>query len=131
MFGSILEVGSAFDWISPLVSVIGDVVNGPSYTFLIPQNCGHSGREIIRLLRQRGVNSWGHMIVQGTIMISVRQTQARWAQHILAQAGIPTEADLATGFVTSSPRTTTKPGRSGERSGLGQTLREIGDIRIF
>ena len=92
LFDDILEIGAAFDWISPVGSLIGDALNGPSHTFLIPYNCGYSGREISRLLKRRGVPSWGHMVIKGTIMISVRQTQARWAEHVLAQAGVPLES---------------------------------------
>ena len=91
LFDDLLEIGSAFDWISPVGSLIGDTLNGPSHTFLIPYDCGYSGREIARILKRRGVNSWGAMVVKGTLMLSVRQTQARWAQHVLDRAGILVE----------------------------------------
>jgi len=91
MFDKLLEIGSAFDWISPVAAIIGDTLNGPSHTFLIPIHASPmTGREIARLLKRRGVDSWGHMIVSSTLMISVRQAQAKWAQHILDRAGIPT-----------------------------------------
>lgn len=85
----LLEIGSAFDWISPVGSLVGDMVNGPSHTFLIPQDCGRSGRDLERLLRAKGVKTWGLMQVKGTIMISVQKRQERWASHLLRQAGVP------------------------------------------
>ena len=92
MFDTILGIGSSFDWISPLASVLGDLMNGPSYTFLIPYGSSPlSGREIGWMLSKRGVKSWGHMVVTGTFMVSVRLGQARYAQHLLEQAGVPIE----------------------------------------
>jgi len=89
MFDRILKFGANFDWISPLIAIGQDIINGPSYTFLIPANCGWTGREIISLLRRNGIKTWGHMIVNDTLMISVRQTQAQWATFVLERAGIP------------------------------------------
>lgn len=95
MLDKILEVGAGFDWISPLASVIGDMVNGPSHTFLIPYGSSPlSGREIEIMLKRRGVNTWGLMVVSGTLLISVKAHQARWAQYLLEQAGIPIETPL-------------------------------------
>lgn len=76
----LLEIGSSLDWISPVAGWIGDVINGPSHTFLIPVGCGYSGNEIARMLRRRGVRSWGRMVVDGTIMVSVRKSQENWAR---------------------------------------------------
>jgi len=92
MLDTILGIGCSFDWISPLASVLGDMLNGPSHTFLIPyDSCPLSGREVAWMLNKRGVKSWGHMVVSGTFMISVKLSQARWAQHLLEQAGVPIE----------------------------------------
>lgn len=84
-----VEVLAATDVISPVLAAIQDVVNGPSHTFLIPYNCGWSGYEIASLLRSQGIETWGHMIVNRMIMITVRLPQARWAWGILAREGIP------------------------------------------
>ena len=89
MFDRILKFGATFDWISPLIAIGQDIANGPSYTFLIPANCGWTGREIINLLRRNGIKTWGHMIVNDTFMISVRKPQAQWATYVLERAGIP------------------------------------------
>jgi hypothetical protein len=96
MIDKFLEVGAGFDWISPLLGFLGDAMNGPAHTFLIPWNsCPMSGHEVKRLLRKRGVKSWGVMIVSGTLMVSVKLNKARWAQHLLEQAGVPIENPIA------------------------------------
>jgi len=77
MLEELLELGTIFDWISPTLSIAQDLANGPSHTFLIPQDCGWTGMEIAHLLRRRGIKTWGHMIVNGTFMITVRQPQGR------------------------------------------------------
>ena len=92
MLERFLEIGASFDWISPLASILGDLLNGPSHTFLIPNgNSPLSGREIGYMLGKRGVRCWGLMVVSGTLMVSVRLSQARWTQHLLEQAGVPIE----------------------------------------
>lgn len=95
MIDTLLEVGTSFDWISPVLGFLGDILNGPSHTFLITYaSCPLSGHEIARMLHKRGIKSWGHMIVSGTVMITVRLEKARWAQHLLEQAGVPIENPL-------------------------------------
>jgi len=87
--GDLLQLGTVFDWISPMCSIVQDVANGPSHTFMIPQDCGWTGSEIARLLQRRGIKTWGHMIVNGTIMITVRRPQAEFARYLMGQAGLP------------------------------------------
>lgn len=81
-------LGSIFDWISPLVAEIQDVYYGPHKTFLIPHKCGRSGRSIVEHLRRHGITTWGHMIVNDRIMISVKNAQVDWAKYLLAREGI-------------------------------------------
>ena len=105
MIDTILGIGASLDWISPLASVLGDLMNGPSHTFLIPYAASPlSGREVSWLLGKRGVKSWGHMVVSGTLMVSVRLGQARWAQHILEQEGVPIENPLPAQAGQSVPK---------------------------
>jgi hypothetical protein len=85
----LLEFGTTFDWISPLIAEVNDMTNGPSHTFLIPEDCGWSGRAVERLLRDHGIKTWGLMIVDHMILITVRQAQARWAQYLLDRERIP------------------------------------------
>ena len=92
-----LEIGSMFDGISPTLAFFQDIFNGPSHTFLIPHDCGRSGREIETLLTGNGIRVWGQMIVNRTIMLTVRQTQARFAQYLLDRAGIPVETPYGGG----------------------------------
>ena len=99
MLHQLLKMGSTFDWISPLLGFFQDAANGPSHTFLIPNDSGWSGREIERLLRQSGVGTWGLMIVGDTLMVSVRAPQAAWAQSLLLKKGVPIEGPM----VDSSP----------------------------
>ena len=142
MLDPILEIGASFDWISPLAGFLGGFLNGPSYTFLIPyEGCPLSGREIAWMLGKRGVKSWGHMIVSGTFMISVRLAQARRAQHYLEQAGVPIKNPLP-----AQERTRRRRGRrsrkgsarrrqgttqSGDLGGIVEAVNEILDTRLF
>lgn len=89
MLDKALGIVSCFDWISPLAAWIQDIANGPSFTFLIPCDCGWTGHEIQRLLNRRGIHTWGHMIVEDTIMLTVRQCDYRRAAALLDSAGLP------------------------------------------
>jgi hypothetical protein len=94
MLDKLLELGSVFDWISPVAGMIQDRINGPAHTFLIPVDCGWSGFDIEHLLKRYGIKSWCRMIVNGHIMITVRLAKAPWAQYLLLQAQIPIEYGL-------------------------------------
>jgi len=89
MLDRLLEFGTVFDWISPLIAEVQDVTNGPAHTFLIPEDCGWSGRAVERLLKDQGIKTWGLMIADNMILITVRQAQARWAQYLLDRERIP------------------------------------------
>lgn len=89
MLDKLFEISQYFNWISPLLACIQDVINGPAYTFLIPEDCGWSGLQIERMLRENGVRIWGQMIFRRTIMFTVREAQVKWAQHLLQREGIP------------------------------------------
>lgn len=91
MLDKVLEIGSAPDWVSPLIAMVQDRVNGPSHMFLIPDDCGWSGMEIKRMLEGHGVQTWGLMIVDHLITISVRLEQATYAQHLLLRERIAIE----------------------------------------
>ena len=142
MIDKLLEVGAGFDWISPLLGFLGDVMNGPSHTFLIPyDSCPVSGHEIGRMLRKRGVKSWGRMIVSGTIMVSVCLEKARWAQQILEQAGVPIENPLPEPVrrqsarrrraAPGSMRSGSGPRRRGEAGAIVDAVSEILDTPLF
>jgi hypothetical protein len=85
----ILEFGSMFDWISPVLAMLGNVAHGGGYTFLIPMDySAWTGREIERFLRGNGINTWGAMIVDGIIMITTEKQDAALASYLLEQSGI-------------------------------------------
>ena len=118
----------------PSVGLLGGVIKNYCPRLKLAVALSHqpgNEKEVSRLLKRRGVDSWGHMIVKGTIMISVRQTQARWAQHLLDQAGIPLENHLAGEQASQSPQTRPKSHRGEQSDSLGDALREIGDLRLF
>jgi hypothetical protein len=88
LFDTALDVGTTFDWISPVLSIAGDVAHGGGRTFFIDQGCGWTGGEIVNLLRRHGIKSWGRMIVNGRIMFTVRKSDADRARRLLADAGL-------------------------------------------
>lgn len=102
MFNKLLEFGRSFDWISPLIAQIQNVANGPHRTFLISGGSGWSGRRIGRMLNQHGVQYWGMMIVEGELMLTVRQQQAGWTQYLLQREGIPLLNPLPSGRVAEA-----------------------------
>ena len=85
-----LGIGASFDWISPLASVLGDLAHGGGYTFTFPA-CHMTPVEVEKLLRSRGITTWGLMHTAGTTMLSVRKQDAARAYSILEQAGVPIE----------------------------------------
>ena len=91
MIDEALNVGSTFDWISPVLASAQDIVNGPSHTFLIPDQCGWSGYGIRDLLHRSGVQTWGLMIVSDTLMVSIPKERSSWAFTVLSRNGIPVE----------------------------------------
>ena len=118
LFDKLLEFGSVFDWISPLIAEVKDHANGPAHTFVIPEAGGWSGREIEAQLRSRGIKTWGLMIGDGMIMITVRLAQAWWAQYLLEQARIP----IAYGLLDERPSTTARRSPKKRRSNPLQSL---------
>ena len=80
--------GTCFDWISPVLAILGNIARGPSTVFLVDMSCGYTGREVITYLRQYGVETWGHMIVNNYLTISVHESQADTARQLLAAAGL-------------------------------------------
>jgi len=84
----LIRLGMQFDWISPTLAIMQDVANGGSRTFLIPLNCGWTGREIDRLLKRHGIKTWGLMAISDVFLISVHKTQGKQALRVLIRAGL-------------------------------------------
>ena len=91
-FDKLLAIGSAFDYITPAVAVVQDVTNGAHHTLLIPENCGRSGRSIERMLDRAGIDTWGAMVVNRRILLTVRAGDVGLAHRVLDRAGVPWEA---------------------------------------
>jgi len=91
---SLLEIGASFDIISPMAHLFGGLVHGAGHTFNISSGCGWSGNDIEKLLRKRGVQTWGLMMVGGDILIKVPRAQAAQAQGILEQNGITIQGGM-------------------------------------
>jgi hypothetical protein len=76
------------------------------------------------------------MVVSGTLMVSVRMNQARWAQHLLEQAGVPVENPLPAqvGNRRSSSKRVSRRA-SGQRAGdsgtLADSIQEVLNTRVF
>lgn len=87
----LLQVGAAFDWITPTWAILKDMANGPVARFGIMANVGFDRGDIRRLLSKNGVESWGYIYNLGgdLIMLSVREHQARWANYVLQREGVP------------------------------------------
>ena len=90
MIDNLLEIGASFDFISPIASVIGSVAHGGGYTFTFPA-CEMTPRDVEKMLRGRGVSTWGLVHVDGTTMLSVPKSDASKAYGILQAAGVPVE----------------------------------------
>jgi hypothetical protein len=109
MLDTLLNVGCAFDWITPTVAFMQDFLNGPVSDFGIPANAGWSRSDIKRLLKRHGVRVWGLMfnISGDMLMFTVRKTQARWTYFLLEREGVPILYAPAE-VVNSSPRRSKK-----------------------
>lgn len=100
---SVLAALSTFDWISPISATIQNIANGPTHVFLITDSGGHAGRHLIRALRQAGIQNWGHMIVNDTMMISVRKGDAARASAVLDRMGVWMENPVEVGGQGAEP----------------------------
>jgi hypothetical protein len=89
MLDQVLNIGSAFDWITPAMAFVQDFLNGPVADFGIPENAGWSRRDIKRLLSRYGVRVWGLIFSRGVLMFTVPKSQARWAYYLLEREGVP------------------------------------------
>lgn len=89
-FDTLLNIGCAFDWITPAWAIIQDWQNGPSAHFGV--EAGIWGRGDIRsLLRGYSIKSWGFVynLAGDMIMFSVYKPQAAYTYYILCQSGVP------------------------------------------
>ena len=90
MIDTLLNIGCAFDWITPTLAFTQDIFNGPVADFGIPANTGWDRRDIKRLLSRHGVKVWGLMYNTSgdMLMFTVRKEQAKWAFFLLQREGV-------------------------------------------
>ena len=130
MLNNILKIGKSLDWISPIAAIAQDLANGPSHTFLIPVSNGRTGREIINMLRRRGVKTWGHMVINDIITITVPESQVDWAQRLLDWAGVVTDGDPVE--LPQHPGTSRqRKKKAGRDQGSNNELRDIAEFRLW
>jgi hypothetical protein len=84
----LLAVGTAVDWLSPVLAYLQDLLHGGGYTFAVPCDAGYSGGAIVDKLHERGIETWGHMIVNGRILFTVPAGQADQARAVLETEGM-------------------------------------------
>ena len=89
MFDQIVKIGAIWDWVTPLLAFVQDWIYRPASHFRIPYGCGRSAWEIARFLRSKGIRVWGLLVVQDTILLSVREAQADYAAYWLRALAVP------------------------------------------
>lgn len=110
MFDKIAGIGSSFDWITPLITLIQNYRNRPSVGYSVPVDCGWSAYAISDLLNDHGVKHWGLHIYHNTIMFRLRVAQAAYSQYLFEQnavvysGGIELYEDVALADKEPSPK---------------------------
>ena len=91
MFDKLLNIGCAFDWITPGFAFIQDIFFGSYSDFGIPAGMGIGRREIKRYLNHHGIRVWGLMYdFHGEVlMFTVENNQAAYTYYLLRSATIP------------------------------------------
>jgi hypothetical protein len=87
MIDRILEVGSCFDWISPVYAMAQDLAHHGGHS-LVMDCSGWAPTEIERVLRRAGIETWGLMADRAEVYLSCPKEQAARATYILQRAGI-------------------------------------------
>ncbi len=94
----LIESLLVFDIISPTATLLRNVLSGPTHTFGVPTGCGWSGQDAEQVLRQNGIDSWCHMTINHTYLLTVRRSDALRAQSLLEELQVPiTSRRLAAG----------------------------------
>ncbi len=91
MIDQLLNIGSAFDWITPTIAFIQDLLNGPIGDFGIPANPYWGRKEIKYYLNSYGIPVWGLMynLSGDLLMFTVPLEDAELTFYLLDEAGIP------------------------------------------
>jgi len=91
MLDTILNIGSIFNWITPLFAFIRDLISGPVGDFGIPSRVGWYQEDIRWLMKNHDIPVWGLMYdFKGEIlMFTVNANDAPLAFEIFENAGVP------------------------------------------
>jgi hypothetical protein len=69
--------------------------NGPLHAFTFRRGGGFAGREVERLLLDKGIRIFERTrLPSGDLGFSVRADQAEWAEYLLCRAGVPLTCEL-------------------------------------
>ncbi len=122
----LLELFTAFDWITPSIGFIQDFINDPtlfqtnSWTFFISYEqalqMGWNPNNVEAMLRQHGVKTWGGQLTNGEFFFSVKLDQAQWSEYLLTRNGIPVK-DMSLG--APKPKDKQKSGRKNSNDPMG------------
>lgn len=110
--GKLLEAGSEFDWISPLAAWVQDAMHGGGYTFIVEDSAGRVCAAVVRELRRAGISSWGAMVVDGRLLLTVEKRDAAAATDVLT--------DLGCTLANPAPRAARRGARRGAGRGAGR-----------
>lgn len=87
----LLNIGAAFDWITPLYVILRDAYTENVTHFGVYAYGGFDRGAIRRLLSKNDIESWGYIynVAGDLIMFSVRDEQATQAADMLGREGVP------------------------------------------
>jgi hypothetical protein len=89
LWGLLADFGQAFNWITPIATLIDDWRYGPPYRFFAPMGQGFSGGDMERVLMDGGLRVWGQAVINRCFTVTVNVKHAAYAAMLLQKAGIP------------------------------------------
>lgn len=96
MFDRMIEVCAGWDWVTPLLSFVQSWLYGPAVRFWFPRG-RFSAAEVDRLLRKKGIKTWGSMVLGDTVTFCTTEKQAKYAGYWLRKG-------FALPFTSSKPK---------------------------
>lgn len=92
-FDTLLNIGCALDWISPLVGLAQSAIyKGPvaHVTINNPNRLGLGEKDVKRLLSRNSVKSWGYLynFENTELMFAFDERELEWAGKVLVDAGL-------------------------------------------